>query len=156
MQHLTMLMNLVSDTSIMALNLPRRMKFALVFHDIGLWTDKELSYLDPSLRQALVTAEQRGIPEPNVSLIKAIILEHHKLLPFHGPHEVVVEAVRQADLVDFSFGVINFGIPGSHIQKAYKALPEAGFHLTLLSLLTRIEGYNIPKALWDLSKIFKL
>lgn len=131
-------------------------QLALVYHDIGLWTDSELSYLEPSLKQALKKAEELHFTNSEKALVKSIILEHHKLLPFKGPNAEIVEAVRQADLVDFSFGIVNHGIADRHISEAYAALPESNFHLSLVRLLLTLQGHNIPKAVYELSKIFKI
>ena len=62
-------------------------------------------------------------------------------------HITVVNAVRNADHIDASMGLINKGIPSSHISEVMAAIPEAGFHLTLLNFVPRIRGWA-PSDLW--------
>jgi hypothetical protein len=47
------------------------------------------------------------------------------------------------------------GMPHAHIQAVQAAIPEAGFHQTLLNFLPRIRGWNIPRAVWEISSILK-
>lgn len=56
---------------------------AMVYHDIGLWTDQELAYLEPSEKVALADNEKHGWgldPE----LLLGIIHWHHKIFRFRG------------------------------------------------------------------------
>ena len=72
---------------------------AFVYHDIGLWTDHELAYLEPSEAVALADNEKYGWGlEPE--LLRNAIHWHHKIFPYSGPHQKVVEACRKADWID--------------------------------------------------------
>ncbi len=108
-------------------------------------------------------------------LIHNIISNHHKIMPYKkkdpGPSSAtearmqagmkkkteadVIEAVRRSDLVDFSFGFLSMGLPWAHIHEAQAHIPEAGFHLTLLGFLPRIHGWNVVRAVIQLSRIFR-
>lgn len=103
---------------------------ALAFHDIGLWTDKTLDYLPPSEREAgqYLTANA-GFDATKIGLM---ISEHHKLLPYKADQQV--ELFRQADLVDFSLGLVRHGLSKAFIAELKKAFPNAGFHKRLLQL----------------------
>ena len=79
----------------------------------------------------------------------------HQVTPFEGPHADLVNAVRVADHIDFTFGFLAKGMPWTHIRTVSSAIPEGGFHASLVALLPRIRGWNTPKALWELSSIFK-
>lgn len=127
---------------------------ALAFHDLGLWSDDALRYLEPSLERA---AQYVGklFSKDDLDLINNIIYLHHKITPFHGTHEDVVNAAIKADLLDFSLGLANHGMPYSHVRKVNAVLPNAGFHVSLARLLFSLEGWNIPKAIYELSSIFK-
>ena len=63
-----------------------------------------------------------------------MILEHHKIRPVENGLTPVVELFRKGDLVDFSLGLIRFGLAGETIKKAMAAFPNAGFHKTLARL----------------------
>ena len=66
---------------------------AFVYHDIGLWTDHELAYLEPSEAVALADNEKYdwGLdPE----MLRGVIHWHHKILAYRGPHQDVIEACR--------------------------------------------------------------
>mmetsp|Transcript_8246 Transcript_8246/g.12009 ORF Transcript_8246/g.12009 Transcript_8246/m.12009 type:complete len:216 (-) Transcript_8246:59-706(-) len=127
---------------------------ALVYHDIALWTDKTNAYIEPSVARAKLDL---GITQPNLSLIEDIIYWHHKITPFKGQHAQVVNAVRKADWVDFSFGVVHYGLSRQHVSKVRNAIPEAGFHdtLTQFTLGNRSHGGNFLKALWEVLHIYR-
>ena len=81
----------------------RVVETAFVYHDIGLWTDKELAYLEPSEAVALADNARHGWGfDPD--LLYGIIHWHHKVFPYQGPHARVIEACRRADWIDASLG----------------------------------------------------
>jgi hypothetical protein len=99
---------------------------ALVYHDIGLWTtNSSTAYLQPSVKTA--TAESIAFSPLELEMQEAIILNHHKILSYTGPHSKVVEAVRKADWVD-SYGFFNKNLPRIHIRAVKTALPDMGFY----------------------------
>lgn len=109
---------------------------ALAYHDVALWTDKALSYLDPSVAQmekALAGSEEYS--ESDMAIMKDIILQHHKITDFESDRgaaaDALVNAVRKADWADATMGVIRFGLPAVLLEAAYDKLPEAGFHKIL-------------------------
>jgi HD domain len=104
---------------------------AAVFHDIGIWTNKTFDYLDPSVEQAarfLAKIEK----EEWTDEITSMIYWHHKMTPYHGKHEKLVEVFRQADWIDVSRGILSFGVGRDHIRKVSKLFPTLGFHRFLL------------------------
>ena len=127
---------------------------ALVFHDIGLWTDRRLSYLEPSSFRA--KQEFEGIySERDLELLHNIIYWHHKVTPFVGPQAEIVNAVRKADWIDATMGVVNFGMPHAHIVSVNEKLLEAGFHSMLVGIGPRYYGYNVIRIVSELSSILK-
>jgi hypothetical protein len=110
------------------------MAIAVVFHDLGIWSDGTLDYLPPSEARARAhcAATGRAADAPAVA---AMIAQHHKLLPYAGPNAVLVEALRRADLIDLTFGAIRFGLPGDLVRAARGAFPNAGFHATLCRVI---------------------
>ena len=115
---------------------------AMVYHDIGLWTDRELAYLEPSEAVALADNEANcwGI-EPE--LLRGIIRWHHKVLRYRGPHERVIEACRKADWIDATKGWIRKGMRRSDIAAVEAAFPNDGFHNALLRLAKDYGGSTL-------------
>mmetsp|Transcript_40315 Transcript_40315/g.89538 ORF Transcript_40315/g.89538 Transcript_40315/m.89538 type:complete len:211 (+) Transcript_40315:107-739(+) len=125
---------------------------ALVFHDIALWSAGELDYLDPSWAEAEKVLTE-DFDSEQLQLIKDIIIFHHKVTPFTGPHAEVVEAVRKGDLIDFSLGLVANGVSRNDIAKVDAELPNSGFHLSLLKTFPRLHGFNVPAYL-KIGKVF--
>ncbi len=117
----------------------RAIEAALVYHDIGVWTDRTLAYLEPSIRLALSANEAEGWGiEP--TLLENIIHWHHKVFPYQGPHSDVVNAVRKADWIDASGGKLRKGLDGKDIEVVMAAIPDAGFHDALMRLASELGG----------------
>jgi hypothetical protein len=127
---------------------------ALVFHDIGLWTDKQLSYLEPSSFRAK-EALHDIYSEEELTLLHNIIFWHHKVTDFEGEHKDIVNAVRKADWIDATMGLVNFGMPNPLITEVNAVLPESGFHRTLVEIGPRYYGYNVYKIVTELVTILK-
>mmetsp|Transcript_62609 Transcript_62609/g.116468 ORF Transcript_62609/g.116468 Transcript_62609/m.116468 type:complete len:221 (+) Transcript_62609:90-752(+) len=138
----------------------RALEAALVFHDIGLWTalDKpHLDYLPPSNELAQKILKEEGWPEEEKKLVEDIIMFHHKLTPFQGPHEDTLNAVIAADLADFSLGMVRGNITKDNFAKVRTDIPDTGFHLSLLDRTWILSGSvaGLPKGLYDVMHIFK-
>lgn len=103
---------------------------ALAFHDIGIWTDKTVDYLPPSEREAQAYCQQNQ--RTDAEKIIAMISEHHKVSAY--AKDLQVELFRQADLVDFSLGLIRQGVDKRFITQVKHAFPNAGFHQRLVVL----------------------
>ncbi len=106
---------------------------ALVFHDIGIWTDGTWDYLDPSGRRMRDWVAANA-PELDAELIEAMIQQHHKIRPWRGAHREAVEAFRRADWIDVLLGLAGYGVPKDFRRAVMAALPDAGFHLRLVQL----------------------
>lgn len=115
---------------------------AFVYHDIGLWTDSELAYLEPSEAIALADNEkyQWGL---NEDALTGAIHWHHKISPYTGPHQKVIEACRKADWIDASKGTIRKGVSKEAIKQVEAAFPNLGFHDTLLRLAKEYGGSTL-------------
>ncbi|KAJ1462697.1 hypothetical protein M885DRAFT_557484 [Pelagophyceae sp. CCMP2097] len=121
---------------------------ALVFHDLGLWTDNDLAYIEPSVSRATNYMTEKEVAPETMQLVNDLIASHHKVTPFTGPHADVVEAFRKADLTDFSLGLLQ-SVGRHNVAKVMAALPNAGFHLSLIRLVT-----TLPKP-WTIATIFR-
>jgi hypothetical protein len=128
---------------------------ALVFHDLGLWTDGTLAYLEPSVNRAEEYFDKKTFSKEDRQLVKDIIYWHHKITPFDGPNSEVVNAVIKGDLIDASSGLFTRGMPRSHIQTVNNAIPEAGFHQTLAEFGPRLHGWNVVRIVMDMSSLLK-
>lgn len=104
---------------------------AAVFHDIGIWTNNTIDYLDPSVKQALFFLDAAG-KEDWKSEIELMITWHHKTTTYNGAHSVIVENFRKADWVDVSLGLFSFGADKKRIKNYRRLFPNTGFHLFLL------------------------
>ena len=115
---------------------------ALAYHDIGLWTDRALAYLEPSEAVCLADNARLGWGfDPD--LLRGIIHWHHKVFPYRGPNEAIIEACRKAAWIDASIGWLRKGMPRSAIRDVEAAFPNLGFHATLLRLTKDLGGSTL-------------
>jgi hypothetical protein len=115
---------------------------ALAYHDIGLWTDGALAYLEPSETVALADNVRHGWGF-NPDLLRGIIHWHHKVFAYRGPHERVIEACRRADWIDASMGWVRKGMTRKAIRAVEAAFPNLGFHATLVRLARELGGSTL-------------
>jgi len=100
------------------------------FHDIGIWIEDTLDYIPPSVPKAKEYLLARGLQAWNEE-ITLMITEHHKLRECKNEQYPLVELFRKGDLVDFSLGMVNFGLPKTFIQDVNTIFPNADFHQNL-------------------------
>jgi len=117
-----------------------------VYHDIALWTDRELAYLEPSEAVALADNEKYewGL---DPKLLSGAIHWHHKITPYRGENEKIIEACRKADWIDASKGKLRKGISKSAIEEVESVFPNLGFHDTLLRLAKEYGGSTLAGGL---------
>lgn len=106
-------------------------EIAACFHDIGLWTDNTLDYLEPSLPPAQRYLAEQG-REDDYPLVRDMILYHHALRPVTDRFDPLVEWFRQADWIDFSRGLLRFELPKADLDALVREFPNAGFHRMLV------------------------
>ena len=104
-----------------------------VFHDLGIWSDADFDYLEPSVARARqwLEAHDRAALAPAVA---AIIRNHHKIRRYRGTHQPLVEAFRRADWADVSLGALRAGLPRGVYARVRRHFPNAGFHARLAQL----------------------
>ncbi len=127
---------------------------AFVYHDIALWTENELAYLEPSEEYALRDNEKHGWgldPEE----LRAAIHWHHKVLPYRGPHQRVVDAVRRADWIDATDGKIRKGLSKAQVAKVQNAIPNYDFGAVLQRLAGDLGGNKVRGNLRVHRHVFK-
>ena len=104
------------------------------FHDIGIWSAKTFDYLPPSI-DAAVDHMKKTARSEWCGHISQMIGEHHKLRRFRA--DPLTETFRKGDLVDFSLGIIKFGLDASFVKDIRSAFPNLGFHSGLVRLAAR-------------------
>ncbi|MCH2056416.1 MAG: hypothetical protein MK214_07345 [Thalassotalea sp.] len=57
---------------------------------------------------------------------------HYRTGKYEGPYAELAEVFRKADLVDFSLGLVKNGVSRSFVKAVKSAIPNAGFHKTLM------------------------
>ena len=129
----------------------QKIAIAAACHDLGIWTDATFDYLEPSKRLVRAVLESTGKGEWAAE-IAAMIEHHHKITPWSCNPAWLVEPFRKADLIDLTFGTLNFGLPRRHIREIQRRYPNAGFHpalarLTLQRLKTHPES-PLPMMRW--------
>jgi hypothetical protein len=130
---------------------------ALAYHDVGLWTDHDLNYLDPS-RNQLDRAIETQYSAFEKETMDQIILQHHKYTDYISlspSQNALINAVRKADWTDATMGLIRFGLPTVLLEAAYDQVKEAGFHEMLLGMDTRLSPGNKINGTLEVLKILK-
>ena len=129
-------------------------ELALVYHDLGLWTHGDLAYLDPSIALAKETLVGTLNAE-ELQLLHDVVLYHHKITPFRGPHAEIVNAVRKADWIDATQATFRNGIPKRRIEQVVSELPINGFYDTLAEMPGRLRGNDVLRIIRELSTLYK-
>ncbi|SFH55881.1 HD domain-containing protein [Planctomicrobium piriforme] len=110
-----------------------KIAIAAAFHDLGIWTDKTFDYLQPSIRLVTAHLDRLGKSEWATEICE-MILQHHKLSPYRGNSQWLVEPFRRADWMDVSCGLLNFGLSRNFLRELFVKWSSAGFHRRLVSL----------------------
>ena len=111
-----------------------RIAATAAFHDLGIWPDLHLDYLETSAARAQDWLDRSGRAAWSPEVARAIEL-HHKLLPYRGPHAALVEPFRRADLVDLTRGLWGAGLPRAFLRELFAAVPDAGFRPRVVRLV---------------------
>ncbi|MEM8913856.1 MAG: phosphohydrolase [Planctomycetota bacterium] len=134
----TYAMHFLSDS----LGYQQLVETAFAYHDIGLWTDHELAYLEPSEAVAIADNDRYGWGL-DADALRGAIHWHHKLFRYRGQHEELIEACRKADWIDASQGWIRKGMSRSAISEVESVFPNCGFHQSLMRLAKDFGGSTL-------------
>lgn len=107
---------------------------AAVLHDIGIWTNNTINYIDPSVIQAKQYLTSVGKDDWGEEIAQ-MIYWHHKIKSYNGEYKQTVETFRRADLMDVSLGLFMFGQNNNGFHEFRKQFPNKGFHVFLLKKL---------------------
>jgi len=126
-----------------------------VYHDLGMWTDKELAYLEPSEALALKDNEEKNLGyDPDY--LQAAIHWHHKITAYKGKNADVINAIRKADWIDATQGKMRKGLSVEQIKAVEEAIPLNGFHDVLQRLANDLSnGSPVKGNLRVLRHVFK-
>lgn len=114
----------------------KKIIIASAFHDIGIWTNNTVDYIPPSIPPAIEYLNKNGL-ESWSEEISLMISEHHKLRLYNDKPFPLVEVFRKGDLVDFSLGMVSFGIDKNVIKQVKNQFPNSGFHKFLLKIASK-------------------
>jgi hypothetical protein len=100
----------------------QRLAVVAAFHDLPVILDGDLNYLSRAADLAERHLHVCGHPEWSEG-VRLMICNHHKVRPYRGPHAAMVEAVRRADWVDASGGLLTAGLPRTYRHEVDAAFP---------------------------------
>lgn len=112
-----------------------KLAIAAAFHDVAAFDT--LDYLAPSIeaQDAWLTQTGRDAWSDELALVVA---EHHRFAQYRAPrpHAALVEAVRRADLIDVSQGLIKFGLPASFVKEVRATFDASVFFKRVIPMGT--------------------
>jgi hypothetical protein len=106
---------------------------AVAFHDIGIWTDSTVDYIDPSRKVARDYLVYKHLNHW-INEVDLMIERHHQILQGELEDNSTSNVFRKADLADFSLGFVPNGVPVYIIRELQAAYPNEGFHTRLMQL----------------------
>lgn len=110
-----------------------KLAIAAAFHDLAAFDT--LDYLVPSIEAqgAWLTATGRQGWSEELALMVA---EHHRFATYgpDRPYAPLVEAVRRADLIDVSQGLVRFGLPRSYVAEVRGTFDASVFFKRVIPL----------------------
>ena len=104
---------------------------AVAFHDIALWPDDTIDYIDPSVDHARAYCRETG-RDDMAQLVADMIFYHHKIFPGAlSRFDPLVRTFRDADWSAFTLGFIPPDRWTATRTAIAAALPDEGFHAFL-------------------------
>ena len=103
-----------------------KLAIAAAFHDLAAFDT--LDYLVPSIEAQDAWLEKSGRANWSDELA-LIVAEHHRLSGYgtSRPYAPLVEAVRRADLIDVSQGLVRFGLPKAYVNEVRETFDASVF-----------------------------
>ena len=108
---------------------------AAAFHDLAAFDT--LDYLAPSIQAQDAWLKKTGRDAWSDELA-LIVAEHHRFARYgsNRPYAALVEAVRRADLIDVSQGLIKFGLPASYVKEVRATFDASAFFKRVIPMGT--------------------
>ncbi|MFA6083826.1 hypothetical protein [Mucilaginibacter sp.] len=114
----------------------KKYAIAAAYHDIGIWTDRTIDYLNPSIVQANNYLVEIGKAEW-IEEIELMIYWHHKITAYKGAYKETVVIFCKADWMDVSLGVLTFEADKKTIAEIRHEFPNLAFHSFLIKQLLK-------------------
>eukprot|EP00537_Pseudo-nitzschia_pungens_P014402 CAMPEP_0172388096 /NCGR_PEP_ID=MMETSP1061-20121228/5259_1 /TAXON_ID=37318 /ORGANISM="Pseudo-nitzschia pungens, Strain cf. pungens" /LENGTH=237 /DNA_ID=CAMNT_0013117905 /DNA_START=88 /DNA_END=801 /DNA_ORIENTATION=- len=125
---------------------------------IGLWTGESFNFLESS-EEKLEKSLGDTFPEIEMEIMRAIVLQQYKTSDYTGLRSqtgnALVNAVRKANWVDTTMGLIRFNLPSSLLEAAYDELDGAGFHKLIWGRKKRLTISNFLAGVMETATIVK-
>ncbi|RAV18352.1 HD family phosphohydrolase [Mycolicibacterium sp. GF69] len=112
-----------------------KLAISAAFHDLAAFDT--LDYLVPSIEAQDEWLQRTGRQAWSDELA-VVVAEHHRLLrygPDH-PYAPLVEAVRRADLIDVSQGLIRFGLSSDYVREVRATFDAGAFFRRVIPMGT--------------------
>lgn len=112
-----------------------KLAVAAAFHDLGAFDT--LDYLVPSIEAQDAWLQSTGRAAWSTELA-LMVAEHHRMSRYgpDRPFAALVEAVRRADLVDVSQGLVRFGLPRAYVREVRASFDASAFFARVIPLGT--------------------
>lgn len=112
-----------------------KLAIAAAFHDVASFDT--LDYLVPSIAAQDEWLQQTGRDGWSEELALAVA-EHHRFSAYKSPrpHAPLVEAIRRADLIDVSQGLVRFGLPKAYVKEVRATFDASVFFKRVIPLAT--------------------
>ena len=112
-----------------------KLAIAAAFHDLAVFDT--LDYLVPSIAVQDDWLQRTGRQDWSTELAVAVA-EHHRFTryPSSRPHATLAEAMRRADLIDVSQGLIRFGLPKTYVREVRLCFDASEFFTRVIPLGT--------------------
>lgn len=110
-----------------------QLSIAAAFHDLGMWPEDEIDYLEPSISLAndYLDRTERNDWQP---LISEMINYHHRFRKCPAHFHFLTEVLRKGDWVDATQGLRRFNLTKEQIRKVQDTIPNLGFHDNLVRI----------------------
>jgi hypothetical protein len=113
-----------------------KVAIAAAFHDVGIWLDDTFDYLEPSARHASDYLIQIG-RAAWMDAVHQMIDQHHRIRPWHGSEQSLVESFRKADWLDVCLFVLPTRLERDYLTEVLRRFPRNGFHRRLVAFTLR-------------------
>lgn len=124
-----------------------KLEIALAFHDLTIFPDRTLDYLDGATALALEHLAKISRDQWSEE-VELMIRNHHKITRYEGPYANLVESFRRADWVDVSFGTLRSGLDKNWVKSLHTALPLYTIYpKTLMGVIGRYVVTHLRKPL---------
>lgn len=113
-----------------------RIAIMAAFHDLPVFYDGSLAYLERAAGLADTYLAKHGLDRWATEM-RLMIMNHHKVRRYKGPHAGLVEATRRADWIDVSWGKLGMGIPKSFRKEVEAVFPVGALMKPAVPLIGR-------------------